>query len=251
MDKASCQYCGTEIEGKAAFCIACETPHHRDCFEENGKCTTYACDCTSFFDAANSETVRLQQNQWSFNSILGCPKNAEAPDLHLDDNRYGTPPSMGSVLIQVGAIMAVLFFVGTATFIRMAENSSRRQARKVAVGSSYRRDSWGKSTRKVKKSKKKKVDWSDIRTLKGTLQTAVLRNNIPLATRMLNMGAPANGRWFRSYPLEIAASRQYKEMCQLLVNHGARPRSARTSAYLRSVGIKMEVKLEKSDGRGY
>ena len=249
MDQASCQYCGCEIEGKAAFCIACETPHHRDCFEENGKCTTYACECTSFFDGASGQTIRLK-NEWSFTKVLGGGGGPSDAKLYINDYQQSDRnPSMGSVLAQVGAVVAVIFFMGTGFFLRMADDSSRRAARRVTASSSYRRDSWGKST---KKTYKKKVDWTDIRTLKGTLQTAVMRNNIPLATRMLNMGAPAAGKWFGSYPLEIAASRNYKEMCQLLVNHGAHPRSARTTAYLRSAGIKASsVNLEKADGRGY
>jgi len=47
-DKMICPYCRTEIvesEGAAAFCGGCGTPHHRECYEENGGCTLFGCKC--------------------------------------------------------------------------------------------------------------------------------------------------------------------------------------------------------------
>jgi hypothetical protein len=40
-----CPYCRSEFtEGPPiAICRACHTPHHRDCWHENGGCTTYGC----------------------------------------------------------------------------------------------------------------------------------------------------------------------------------------------------------------
>ena len=41
-----CPYCRTEIgevEGERKDCPTCNTPHHADCFEENGGCTVFGC----------------------------------------------------------------------------------------------------------------------------------------------------------------------------------------------------------------
>ncbi|MBI4860803.1 MAG: hypothetical protein HY815_11155 [Candidatus Riflebacteria bacterium] len=41
---AICQVCGQSFDGpNAVFCVLCETPHHRDCWEYNGRCTLYGC----------------------------------------------------------------------------------------------------------------------------------------------------------------------------------------------------------------
>lgn len=42
-----CQICGTEIEDRAVACDKCETLHHRDCWDYNGVCATFACGCES------------------------------------------------------------------------------------------------------------------------------------------------------------------------------------------------------------
>lgn len=41
-----CPYCRTEIgtgEGEGLDCPGCGTPHHADCFAENGGCTVFGC----------------------------------------------------------------------------------------------------------------------------------------------------------------------------------------------------------------
>lgn len=41
----NCPYCQTNIKENAdkIICPSCHTPHHRECWEENGGCTTYSC----------------------------------------------------------------------------------------------------------------------------------------------------------------------------------------------------------------
>lgn len=42
--EGNCPYCGDPLAtGPARLCPACETPHHRECWETNRGCTTYAC----------------------------------------------------------------------------------------------------------------------------------------------------------------------------------------------------------------
>ncbi len=56
VEEACCQFCGYSLsEGEVVGCVACATPHHRDCFEANGQCTTYSCECCEF--------VLLEQKQ--------------------------------------------------------------------------------------------------------------------------------------------------------------------------------------------
>jgi hypothetical protein len=43
-----CQVCGEGIAGDAVFCRSCQTPHHKDCWEYNGVCSTYGCRETRF-----------------------------------------------------------------------------------------------------------------------------------------------------------------------------------------------------------
>ncbi len=39
-----CQICGSKIEADVrVLCRRCGTPHHKDCWEFNGRCSTYAC----------------------------------------------------------------------------------------------------------------------------------------------------------------------------------------------------------------
>jgi TM2 domain-containing membrane protein YozV len=43
-----CPYCRTQIdeaECTPAFCGGCGTPHHKECYEENGGCTLFGCKC--------------------------------------------------------------------------------------------------------------------------------------------------------------------------------------------------------------
>jgi hypothetical protein len=45
-----CQVCGAELGGKLVRCSRCSTPHHADCWEYAGVCSTYGCGGTSVAD---------------------------------------------------------------------------------------------------------------------------------------------------------------------------------------------------------
>ncbi len=38
-----CQICGAELGGQIVSCARCATPHHQDCWEYAGVCSTYGC----------------------------------------------------------------------------------------------------------------------------------------------------------------------------------------------------------------
>ena len=44
-EKVLCQVCGTPIEGQVIYCRNCKTPHHADCWDYVGHCSTFACGC--------------------------------------------------------------------------------------------------------------------------------------------------------------------------------------------------------------
>ena len=46
MSSAVCPYCRTSIgAAEEKVCEGCATPHHQDCFAENGGCTVFGCRC--------------------------------------------------------------------------------------------------------------------------------------------------------------------------------------------------------------
>jgi hypothetical protein len=40
---SQCQICGEPLAKDLVWCAACKTPHHRECWEYFGGCSTYAC----------------------------------------------------------------------------------------------------------------------------------------------------------------------------------------------------------------
>ena len=38
-----CQVCGSELTERVVRCVKCRTPHHRECWEYAGECSTFAC----------------------------------------------------------------------------------------------------------------------------------------------------------------------------------------------------------------
>jgi hypothetical protein len=48
MTAAVCPYCRGPIDSPddaVVICEGCETPHHNDCYQENGGCTVFGCKC--------------------------------------------------------------------------------------------------------------------------------------------------------------------------------------------------------------
>jgi len=47
MTAAVCPYCRAPIDptDPLVVCAGCDTPHHEDCYQENGGCTVFGCKC--------------------------------------------------------------------------------------------------------------------------------------------------------------------------------------------------------------
>ncbi len=48
LDRVVCPICGEEIQNDLVFCRACKTPHHRECWLYNGRCSVFACGELNF-----------------------------------------------------------------------------------------------------------------------------------------------------------------------------------------------------------
>lgn len=74
MSSAICPYCRAPIEPSSAnqiVCTGCGTPHHADCYAENGGCTVFGCT------AAPAEEPKVQLTRGE----LALPVNAAAGSL--------------------------------------------------------------------------------------------------------------------------------------------------------------------------
>ena len=61
MSAAVCPYCRTPIEpdsGEQFLCTGCGTPHHADCYSENGGCTVFGCSAAPADEQKVSVTRR-------------------------------------------------------------------------------------------------------------------------------------------------------------------------------------------------
>src|SRR5579863_548701 len=61
MSAAVCPYCRTAIEpdsGEQLLCTGCGTPHHADCYTENGGCTVFGCSAAPADEQKVSVTRR-------------------------------------------------------------------------------------------------------------------------------------------------------------------------------------------------
>jgi hypothetical protein len=48
--ESQCQVCGEALARDLVYCSACQTPHHRECWEYFGGCSTYACGQKRFVE---------------------------------------------------------------------------------------------------------------------------------------------------------------------------------------------------------
>ena len=93
MTEPVCPYCRMAFEeGEAAtvppkiFCTACGTPHHEDCYRENGGCTVFGCKC------APADDPKLQVSQSDISSVaMPVHPYAAMPQQQYQPSMYGGP----------------------------------------------------------------------------------------------------------------------------------------------------------------
>jgi len=61
LSEAICQICGEKIKEGVVFCRRCRTPHHQDCWEYNGACSTYGCRETQYMRPQSRRAQREQK----------------------------------------------------------------------------------------------------------------------------------------------------------------------------------------------
>jgi hypothetical protein len=61
LTEAVCQICGEKIEHDVVFCRRCRTPHHQDCWQYYGACSTYGCRETRYLRPKSRRAKRAQQ----------------------------------------------------------------------------------------------------------------------------------------------------------------------------------------------
>ena len=57
---AICQICGDDITSDVVFCRSCKTPHHEDCWQYYGACSTYGCGQTRFLVSKKRNRSKIQ-----------------------------------------------------------------------------------------------------------------------------------------------------------------------------------------------
>lgn len=63
IERPVCQVCGEEIESDMVFCRRCRTPHHLDCWQYTGCCSTYGCRETRYIVPELGRPVRSRQEE--------------------------------------------------------------------------------------------------------------------------------------------------------------------------------------------
>jgi hypothetical protein len=57
IDDALCCVCCERLTEGVVFCVRCKTPHHRDCWEYSGGCSTYGCGARMFYTPGEAPLV--------------------------------------------------------------------------------------------------------------------------------------------------------------------------------------------------
>ena len=57
IDDALCCVCCEQLTDGVVFCVRCKTPHHRECWEYSGGCSTYGCGARMFYTPGEAPLV--------------------------------------------------------------------------------------------------------------------------------------------------------------------------------------------------
>ena len=93
-----CPYCRTEInhaDGEQTDCPGCSTPHHSDCFAENGGCTVFGCSHAPVDEPKiqlGSSDLATTGFASAVGTVMAPIHSAIAPPLPLSSDTTNTPP---------------------------------------------------------------------------------------------------------------------------------------------------------------
>ena len=89
MTEPVCPYCRMPFDGTGPakiFCTACGTPHHEDCYQENGGCTVFGCA------RAPADDPKLQVSQSDLRSVsLGAAAYPPATQPYMPPTAAAQP----------------------------------------------------------------------------------------------------------------------------------------------------------------
>lgn len=120
MTHSVCPYCRAAIDPSTEellICTGCDTPHHRDCFEENRGCTVFGCKCAP----ADEPKLRVSPPELTAAGAAAAPSPAfGTPGLSASsstaeqDSTYRHRSKMTYIMLGVllGALGAHNFYAG-------------------------------------------------------------------------------------------------------------------------------------------
>ena len=108
MTAAVCPYCQGAISDSDEFllCNGCETPHHKDCYEENQGCTVFGCKC------APPEEPKMTVSTPELVSVGAAAAAAPA----VVSNRASAPPPPPAPGMSVDELQQIAYRVVPSIF---------------------------------------------------------------------------------------------------------------------------------------
>ena len=122
-----CPYCQTKIKSKdeAIICPVCHTPHHKECWKENGGCTTYGCKGKGE-DIGNLTIEEIEKLKYPAAESPIEEKTEDTNDFHKEVKlryeelsklrKYKLIPLISAIMLTCLIIFAIAF-----TFIKIDE----------------------------------------------------------------------------------------------------------------------------------
>jgi len=97
MSAAVCPYCRAEIEpdeAQVVVCPGCGTPHHADCFEENGGCTIFGCSAAPPAEPKLSIGTPDLYRAGITSAVPAAPQDSVPPPPPLIGSTGAPPPPL-------------------------------------------------------------------------------------------------------------------------------------------------------------
>ena len=124
MSSAVCPYCRTAIDAaEEKVCEGCATPHHQDCYSENGGCTVFGCRFAppeepkvavsapelALGAAAGAGTAQVSQYSGSVPSTLGLSAAGSTPVIHSAITHIPEPEAKNKMtFVLLGIFLGML-----------------------------------------------------------------------------------------------------------------------------------------------